>query len=332
VDQLTPAPLVTAEAIAAAGVRLAGRVVRTPLVPCSRLSDELGAQVFLKPENLQHTGSFKVRGAFNALLARADAGALPVGVTTFSAGNHAAATAYAARSLGIPVVVCMPPGAVATKIEAVRRYGGEIVFTDDLVGSWHSIAAERGFTPMHPFDDPDVIAGHGTVGVEILEDLPAAPDLVVVPVGGGGLISGVASGLRVNGYRGRVIGVEPLQANAVSYGLRMGAPVPPPVKQSSLADGLAPPFAGINTLAHIRARVDAVVEITEDEIRAGWWAMLDTTKMFVEPSGATGLAAIMAGAIEVPPGGTVVLVLTGGNAAQSALAQLAPSPPTPTNP
>ena len=314
--------LVNAEAIVAAQKRLAGRVVRTPLVESSRLSDELGARVFLKPENLQHTGSFKVRGAINALLARAEAGALPVGVTTFSAGNHAAATSYAARSLGIPVVVCMPPGAVATKVEAVRRYGGEIVFTDDLVGSWQSIAAERGYTPMHPFDDPDVIAGHGTVGVEILADLPQ-PDLVVVPVGGGGLISGVASGLRVNGYAGKVIGVEPLQANAVSYGLRMGGPVPPPVKQSSLADGLAPPFAGVNTLAHIRARVDAVVEITEDEIRAGWWAMLDTTKMFVEPSGATGLAAIMAGAIEVPQGGAVVLVLTGGNAARSALAALA---------
>jgi threonine dehydratase len=324
---MTSSPLVSGEAIAVAATRLAGRVVRTPLVPSSRLSDELGAQVYLKPENLQHTGSFKVRGAFNALLARADAGELPAGVTTFSAGNHAAATAYAARSLGIPVVVCMPPGAVATKVEAVRRYGGEIVFTDDLIGSWQSVAAERGFTPMHPFDDLDVIAGHGTVGAEILADLPSLLDadgagLVVVPVGGGGLISGVASGLRVNGYRDRVIGVEPQQANAVSYGLRMGAPVPPPVKQSSLADGLAPPFAGLNTLAHIRARVDAVVEISEDEIRAGWWAMLDTSKMFVEPSGATGLAAIMAGAIEVPAGGTVVLVLTGGNAARSALATL----------
>jgi threonine dehydratase len=323
VDEIT---LVNAEAITAAANRLAGRVVRTPLVPCSRLSDELGAEVYLKPENLQHTGSFKVRGAINALLARAEAGALPVGVTTFSAGNHAAATSYAARSLGIPVVVCMPPGAVATKVEAVRRYGGEIVFTDDLVGSWQSIAAERGFTAMHPFDDPDVIAGHGTVGVEILSDLPLLDEtgLVVVPVGGGGLISGVASGLRVNGYGGRVIGVEPLQANAVSYGLRMGAPVPPPVKQSSLADGLAPPFAGVNTLAHIRARVDAIVEITEDEVRTGWWAMLDTTKMFVEPSGATGLAAVMAGAIEVPPGSTLVLILTGGNASRTALASLAP--------
>ncbi|HEY1488805.1 MAG TPA: pyridoxal-phosphate dependent enzyme [Micromonosporaceae bacterium] len=320
-DEVT---LVTPEAITKAAERLAGRVVRTPLVHSARLSDELGVEVYLKPENLQHTGSFKVRGAINALLARAEAGALPIGVVTFSAGNHAAATSFAARSLDLPVIVCMPPGAVATKVEAVRRYGGEIVFTDDLVGSWQSIAADRGYTAMHPFDDPDVIAGHGTVGTEILADLPQAgtDSLVVVPVGGGGLISGVASGLRHGGFAGRVVGVEPQQANAVSYGLRQGAPEPPPVKQASLADGLAPPFAGVNTLAHIKARVDTIVEITEDDIRAGWWAMLDTTKMFVEPSGATGLAAIMAGAIEVPHGGRVVLVLTGGNAARTALAQL----------
>jgi threonine dehydratase len=317
-------PLATAEGIGAAVARLQGKVLRTPLIPSRRLSDELGAQVFLKPENLQHTGSFKVRGAFNALLSRAAAGALPEGVTTFSAGNHAAATAFAASGLGVPVVVCMPPGAVATKVDAVRRYGGEIIFTDDLVGTWKSVAEERGYTAMHPFDDPDVIAGHGSVGSEILADCPS-PDLVVVPVGGGGLISGVAAALRLLApdFSGRVVGVEPLQANAVSYGLRMGGPLPPPVKQSSLADGLAPPFAGVNTLAHIRRFVDAVVEVTEDEIRDAWWTMLDTTKMFVEPAAVVGLAAVRSGLIVVPSGGTVVFVLSGGNASRTGLAELA---------
>jgi threonine dehydratase len=321
VDAPTPGRLVTSDALAAAEERLRGRVLRTPLVPSLRLSDELGVTVLLKPENLQHTGSFKVRGAINAMLSRAGAGTLPAGVTTFSAGNHAAATSFAARSLGVPVVVCMPPGAVAAKIEAVRRYGGEIVFTEDLVGTWRSIAEERGYIALHPFDDLHVIAGHGTVGREILADCPA-PDLVVVPVGGGGLISGVSAALRDGGYRGRIIGVEPSQANAVSYGLRRHAPEPPPVKQSSLADGLAPPFAGWNTLAHIEAYVDGVVEISEDDIRDGWWAMLDTTKMFVEPSGAVGLAALRAGLIDVAPGSTVVLVLSGGNAGRTALAAL----------
>jgi threo-3-hydroxy-L-aspartate ammonia-lyase len=314
--------LVTPDALAAAVDRLRGRVLRTPLVPSLRLSAELGLNVLLKPENLQHTGSFKVRGAINALLTRADAGALPAGVTTFSAGNHAAATSFAAQSLGVPVIVCMPPGAVATKIDAVRRYGGEIVFTDDLVGTWQSIAAERGYVAMHPFDDLDVIAGHGTVGREILDDCPE-PDLVVVPVGGGGLISGVSAALRNAGYTGRIVGVEPLQANAVTYGLRQRAPEPPPVKQSSLADGLAPPFAGWNTLEHIRTYVDAIVELSEDEIRDGWWAMLDAAKMFVEPSGAVGLAALRGGLIDVPAGSTVVLVLSGGNASRTGLAALA---------
>jgi threo-3-hydroxy-L-aspartate ammonia-lyase len=314
--------LVTPDALAAAVDRLRGRVLRTPLVPSLRLSAELGLNVLLKPENLQHTGSFKVRGAINALLTRADAGALPAGVTTFSAGNHAAATSFAAQSLGVPVIVCMPPGAVATKIDAVRRYGGEIVFTDDLVGTWQSIAAERGYVAMHPFDDLDVIAGHGTVGREILDDCPEL-DLVVVPVGGGGLISGVSAALRNAGYTGRIVGVEPLQANAVTYGLRQRAPEPPPVKQSSLADGLAPPFAGWNTLEHIRTYVDAIVELSEDEIRDGWWAMLDAAKMFVEPSGAVGLAALRGGLIDVPAGSTVVLVLSGGNASRTGLAALA---------
>ena len=245
-------------------------------------------------------------------------------MTTFSAGNHAAATAFAASGLGVPVVVCMPPGAVATKVDAVRRYGGEIIFTDDLVGTWQSVAKERGYTAMHPFDDPDVIAGHGSVGAEILADCPS-PDLVVVPVGGGGLISGVASALRLLSpdFSGRIVGVEPLQANAVSYGLRMGAPLPPPVKQASLADGLAPPFAGVNTLAHIRRFVDAVVEVSEDEIREAWWPMLDTTKMFVEPAAVVGLAAIRSGLIEVPADGNVVLILSGGNASRTGMAALA---------
>jgi len=313
--------LVDTDALAAAAERLAGRVVRTPLIASDRLSDELGARVLLKAENLQHTGSFKVRGLINAALGRS-AGGLPAGVTTFSAGNAAAATAFAARSLGVPAVVCMPPGAVPTKVEAVRRYGGEIIFTEDLVGTWDQVSKDRGYVALHPFDDPYVIAGHATIGTEILADEPA-PDLVVVPVGGGGLISGVASGLRLGGYAGRIVGVEPRQANAVSYGLRMDGPVPPPVKQASLADGLAPPFAGANTLAHIRARVDGIVEIGEDEIRDGWWAMLDASKLFVEPSAAVGLAAIRAGLVEVPAGGTVVLVLSGGNAGRAALATLA---------
>jgi threo-3-hydroxy-L-aspartate ammonia-lyase len=310
--------LVSGEDIAAAAVRLDGRIVRTPLLPCPRLSESLGVPVLLKPENLQHTGSFKVRGVFNALLARDE---LPLGVATFSAGNHAAATAYAGSVLGLPVVVCMPPHAVVTKVEAVRRYGGEIIFTDDLLGACRQVAGERGFTILHPFDDLDVIAGQGSVGAEIMHDL-TDPDLVIVPVGGGGLISGIAAATKAVWPKGRVVGVEPATANAMSYALRTGSPAGMPHRPVSLADGLTAPFAGEHTLAHVQALVDEVVEVPEDAIRQAWWELMDVSKLLIEPSAAVGLAALRLGLALPRPGGTVVLVLSGGNVAPAGLAGL----------
>jgi threonine dehydratase len=317
VDLVTPAD------IAVAAERLTGRVIRTPLLPNARLSDEFGCRVLLKAENLQHTGSFKVRGIMNAMLARATGGVPPAGVLTFSAGNAAAAISYAARDLGIAAAVCMPPGAVPAKVEAVRRYGGEIVFTDALIAECDRLSAERGWPVLHPFDDRDVIAGHGTIATEILADCPD-PDLVLVPVGGGGLISGVAAGLRgARSGRTRIVGVEPLTANVMSHALRVGAPTAPPTRPASLADGLAPPFAGDNTLAHTQALVDDVFEVDEAAIRDAWWSMMDTTKLFVEPSAAVGLAALRAGLVDAPAGGTMVLVVSGGNASRPRIAELA---------
>jgi len=317
--------LVTGDDLARAAARLSGRLVRTPLLESARLSDELGARVLLKPENLQHTGSFKVRGMLNAMLARADGGALPAGVATFSAGNAAAAMSYAARLLGIPAVVCMPPGAVEAKVEAVRRYGGEIEFTDTLVATCERIAADRGFMVLHPFDDPEVIAGQGTTGVEIMQDCPE-PDLLLVPVGGGGLISGVSAAVRTaqsDGAKARVIGVEPASANAMSHALATGEPTPPPNKPSSLADGLAAPFAGPNTLAHVQANVDEVLTVDEESIRDAWWSMVESTKLLVEPSAVVGLAAIRSGLVKLGPGATVVLLLSGGNASRAGIAEVA---------
>lgn len=315
--------LVSSDALAAAAQRLHGRLVRTPLLPNARLSDEFGAQVLLKAENLQHTGSFKVRGMLNAMLAQSDGGVLPAGVTTFSAGNAAAAMSYAARLLGIPAVVCMPPGAVSAKVEAVERYGGEIIFTDALLTTCAEIASERGYQLLHPFDDLDVIAGQGTVGVEIMQEC-ADPALVIVPVGGGGLISGVSAAVRAAQptRTTRVIGVEPTTANAMTHALRVGEATPPPVKPSSIADGLAAPFAGPNTLAHVQANVDDVLTVDEAAIREAWWALMDATKLLVEPSAAVGLAALRAGLIDPPPGATVVLVLSGGNTSRAAIAGL----------
>jgi threonine dehydratase len=323
VDLLDPVRLVDGAALTIAADRLAGKVVRTPLLPSARLSDEFGLPVLLKAENLQHTGSFKVRGMMNAMLARAASDAPPAGVTTFSAGNAAAATAYAARILGIPATVCMPPGAVEAKIEAVQRFGGEIVFTEDLVGTCHRIAAERNYLALHPFDDPDVIAGQGTVGVELMADCPE-PALVLVPVGGGGLISGVSAAIRAaqSGRTAQVVGVEPAAANAMTHALATGAAQAPPTKPASIADGLAAPFAGPNTLAHVQANVDSVVTVEEAAIRDAWWSFVDATKLLVEPSSVVGLAALRSGAVAIPTAGPIVLVVSGGNAARSGIASV----------
>ncbi|MEU6076869.1 pyridoxal-phosphate dependent enzyme [Micromonospora sp. NPDC047074] len=313
--------LTSMDDIAAAEQRLGGQVVRTPLLPCPRLGDPLGLDLAVKAENLQHTGSFKVRGVLNALLARIEREGKPAGLTAFSAGNHAAAVAFAGHAFGLPTVVCMPPHAVPTKIEAVRRYGGEVVLTDDLLGTCQALAAERGYHLLHPFDDPDVIAGQATVGREILADGPP-PALVVVPVGGGGLISGVAAAVRSAVPTARVVGVEPVTANAVGHALRTdGAALATP--PTSIADGLAAPFAGRHTLAHVRALVDGMVEVSEEEIRSAWWELLDATKLLVEPSAAVTLAALRAGLVDAGPGTRTVLVLSGGNVSPATLASLA---------
>ncbi len=315
--------LVTGDDIAAAAARLAGRVARTPLMESPRLSEDLGVRLWVKPENLQHTGSFKVRGALNALLSQQERGVRPAGVTTFSAGNHAAATAFAARQLGLPCAVCMPTQAVVTKVANVRRYGGEVILTDDLMGTLHAVAEERGFAVLHPFDDPDVIAGQGTVGAEIAADAAGDPvDLVLVPVGGGGLISGVAAALRAHSPSTRIVGVEPAGANAMTYAMRSGAALPLPERAVSVADGLCAPFAGERTLAHVVKLVDEVIEVPEDAIPPAWWHLLDATKLLLEPSAAVGLAALQCGLVETRPGDRVVLILTGGNTSPAHLAAL----------
>jgi threonine dehydratase len=309
-----------------AAARIGPLVEHTPLRECATLSDRLRARVLVKAENLQHTGSFKIRGVLNALLTCREQGDLPAGIATYSAGNHAAAVSYATTRLGIPAVVCMPPAAVASKVAAVRRYGGEIVFTDDLVGACGEVIAERGYRLLYPFDDRTVIAGHGTVGLEILTDSPA-PDLVLVPVGGGGLISGVATAIKTRSPGTRVVGVEPLGANAMSYALRRDAPEPLPQRPKSIADGLTAPFAGRHTLAHVKAFVDDVIELDDQPIVDAWWPLMDATKLLLEPSAVVGLAAILDGAVSYDEGSTIVLVLSGGNTSPENLRRLTPDPP-----
>ncbi|WP_406042546.1 threonine/serine dehydratase [Micromonospora sp. NBC_00898] len=312
--------LVTGDDITAAEKRLDGRVVRTPLLAAAPLNAELGLRISVKAENLQHTGSFKARGAMNALLARAEREGMPAGLVAFSAGNHAIAVAFVGRAFGLPTVVCMPPGAVPTKVDTVRRLGAEVVLTHDLLDTAQGLAAERRYHLLPPFDDPDVIAGQATIGRELLADGPV-PAVVLVPVGGGGLISGIAAAVKKASPTTRIVGVEPDGANAMSYALRTGTPTPP-VRPVSVADGLAAPFAGRHTLAHVRALVDDLVEVPEESILPAWSDLVDATKLLVEPAAAVTLAALRAGLVKVAPGDRTVLVLSGGNVDLSRLASL----------
>ncbi|GAB3474815.1 threonine ammonia-lyase [Amycolatopsis cihanbeyliensis] len=304
--------LVTINDVRAAASRIGGLTLRTPLLDSEPLSAEFGSRILAKPENLQHTGSFKVRGALNTLLDWRDRGILPAGVVSFSAGNHAAAVARAGEQLGVRAIVAMPTEPVASKVENVVRYGGEIVRTADLAGTCAALAAEHGYPALYPFDLPEVIAGQGTVGLEICADGPE-PDLVLVPVGGGGLLSGVAVAVRALAPRARIVGVEPETSNAMSLAVRAGEIVPVPDPTATIADGLMAPFAGRHTLAHVRALVDEVVEVPDEAIGDAWRGVVESTKLLVEPSAALGLAALRTGVVRAPPGGVTVLVLSGGN-------------------
>ncbi len=240
-----------------------------------------------------------------------------------SAGNAGQAYAWAGRELGVPVVVVMPAGAVATKIDACLGYGAEVVLHGEHVGEtfgrMEAIRDERGLTFAHPFDDPDVIAGHGSLGLEILDDLPDV-DVVVVGVGGGGLISGVAAALKELRPSVRVYGVEPTESNAVSLALEAGAVVT--IQPRSVADGLGAPFAGEWTLAMCRRYLDGIVLLDDPTILAGVRFALERMKQVLEPAGAAALAAVLTGRIPVRDGETVCVVASGGNVAMDRLGEL----------
>ncbi len=290
--------------------RIAGRVHRTPLLSATSLGDLFGIRLSVKAELFQKTGSFKPRGVFNKLLQMGDAD-LARGLVSISAGNHAAALAYGARAVGARATIVMPSGALPSKIEATRSYGGEVVLTDgDLLEECLRIKEARGSTLVHPFDDPDVIAGQGTVGLEILEDAPDV-EAILVPVGGGGLISGIAAAVKLQRPDVRVIGVEPSTADAMTRSLAEGRPmsIGHPV---TVADGLAAPFAGEHTLRHVKRFVDRVVRVSDEDIVAALGLVFQRTKLAAEPSGAAGIAAL-GGHLDLRAGTRVVCVITGGN-------------------
>jgi threonine dehydratase len=304
--------LVTLADLHAARRVIGDRLVRTPLVRSPALSAQTGHRVSLKLELFQQTGSFKPRGVLNALEA------LPPderarGVISISAGNHAQALAWAAAAIGIPATVVMPANAVQAKVDATRALGGEVIQTgDDLLATMRQVQQERSLSFVHPFDDPVVIAGAGTVGLEIAEDEPDV-DVVLVGCGGGGLLSGVAAAIRATSPRARVIGVEPSGADAMRQSLARGEPVRL-ARMNTIADGLAAPFAGAHTLAHVQAFVDQMVVVEDHAILNGMRALMRRARILPEPAGAASTAALLGGFLMIEPGEHVVVVVSGGNA------------------
>jgi threonine dehydratase len=309
--------LVTLADVRAAAGSIAGVALRTQLLPAP-----WDGQLWLKPENLQPIGAFKVRGAQHAV-ASLPARRRAAGVVTHSSGNHGQALAYAARSFGIPCVVVMPDVAAPVKVAAVRALGAEVVLVPPAERATRAaeLAADRGLAPIPPFDHPDVIAGQGTVGLEIMEDLPDV-DLVLVPVGGGGLSAGVATAVKALRPQAAVFGVEPELAADARDSLSAGSLVPWPLERSyrTIADGVRMNLSEL-TFAHLRERLDGVVTVSEEEIRAEVGELARSARLVVEPSGALTTAAYRHRRAELPPG-RAVAVISGGNLDPALLAEL----------
>jgi threonine dehydratase len=321
-------PLVTIEDIRAAAERIAGHVVRTPLVPYPEA--EPGRPLWFKPESLQPVGAFKLRGAFNAILQRID-DARSRGVVTHSSGNHARAVAWVARELGLRATIVIPDAAPAVKVDAVRRLGAEVVIVapEDRDTRAFELAAEHGYVMIPPYDDAAIVAGQGTIGLEIAADL-AGLDGVLVPVSGGGLIGGIATAVKALSPGTRVIGVEPELAADAAESFRTGQRVSwtPEQTYRTIADGLRTTSVGEIPWRQIQQYVDDVITVSEDEIRDGVRRLAADARLVAEPSGAVPFAAYLHHASELGVDGNIVAVVSGGNLAMDTLARII-APETP---
>jgi len=297
------------EDIRTAAAGLQGRIHRTPMVASTALDELFGGRLTLKAELFQKTGSFKVRGLLNKTL-KLSPEERDRGVITVSAGNAAGALAWAARDAGVPATVVMATTAVPAKIAAARAYGAQVELVEgDLIGAYESIRDERKLTGVHPFDDLDVITGHGSLGLELLEDRPEI-ETVLVPVGGGGLISGVALAVKLLKPGIRVIGIEPENADVVSRSLAAGSPQKLPTAKS-VADGLAAPVCGTHNFTIIEQYVDQVVRVSESALVEATKLIMSRTKLALEPAAAAPFAALLEGKVEVT--GLTASVVSGGN-------------------
>ncbi|MGA7687095.1 MAG: threonine/serine dehydratase [Terriglobales bacterium] len=303
---------------------LKGIATRTPLLEWTAPDAE--RKLFLKLENLQPIGAFKLRGAYNKVASLTDEERRR-GVISYSSGNHAQGVAYAARALGVKAIIVMPSNAPKNKFEATAALGAEIVIvgpgSEERRQRAEQLAAEHGYIIVPPYNDEKIIAGQGTVGLEILEDLPEV-ETVIAPVGGGGLISGISAAIKLTDSAIKVIGAEPELAGDARASLRAGHVVCYAAEQVSqtLADGLRTQSIGEINFAHIRAYVDDIVYVKEDEIREATRALSANSKTVAEPSGAVSVAAFMFHSAELPPTRNNVAVISGGNIDPQFLAEI----------
>jgi threonine dehydratase len=316
--------MVSLQDIRAAQSLLQGIAVRTPLLEWTDVAAD--RKLFLKLENLQPIGAFKLRGAYNKVASLTD-DERRRGVISYSSGNHAQGVAYAARALGVKAIIVMPSNAPKNKSEATAALGAEIVTvgpgSEERRLRAEQLAAERGYIIVPPYNDEKIIAGQGTLGLEILEDMPDV-ETVLAPVGGGGLISGISAAIKLTNPAVKVIGVEPELAGDARASLRAGHVVSFPAEQVSqtLADGLRTQSVGEINFAHIRAYVDDIIYVKEDEIREAARALSANPRTVAEPSGAVSVAAFMFHSAELPRTRNNVAVISGGNIDPQFLAEI----------
>ncbi|MEX2526025.1 MAG: threonine/serine dehydratase [Gemmatimonadota bacterium] len=314
-------PLVSLDAVREAADRLAPHIARTPLLTNRSISQMAGRPVYMKGEHLQRTGSFKARGALNALLA---GGAREqAGVVTVSAGNHAQAVAWAAAQVGLSATVVMPRSAPAVKVAASRSYGAHVRLVETVQEAFREalrLAELENRFLLHPFDDPHVIAGQGTVGLELHHEMPEEVVELYVPVGGGGLIAGVAAALSALRPALRIFGVEPRGAAAMTAGVKAGTPITLE-RLSTVADGLAAPMAGRIPLKHVQSQVKGIQLVEDASIFQAMSLLLTRSKAVVEPAGAAGVAALL-DLSHNESSAPAATILCGGNVDPSLLARL----------
>jgi threonine dehydratase len=323
------ADLVSLETIRAAARRIAHIAVKTPLVEAAfpGLSGHgTGKQIWLKAESLQPIGAFKMRGAANKIL-QLTPGEIARGVITYSSGNHAQAVAYVAREVGAKAVIVMPSNAPAIKRAATLALGAEVVdvglASSERLAVAEQLVREQGYVVVPPYDDEQIIAGQATCGLEIVEALPNV-DLVLTPVSGGGLLSGVAAAVKQLRPQAKLFGVEPELAGDTAESFRGGSIVEWPAELTSrtICDGLRTQSVGVRNFAHIQAFVDGIITVTEAEIRAAMRAIVAATRLVPEPSGAVAVAALLFHAAELPHYTKAVAVVSGGNVAPELLAEI----------